>query len=105
MEEGLRFGVFGPLRLFHDFAEASQQGRGSVRVTELVLDHREEGHVTGWFGIKMPFFPSFLGEQILSPGTYAFNVRDDDVTMLIGFRSSLVSGSCRHAQRFDFDRC
>ena len=44
VEEGLRFGVIGPLRLFQDLAEASQQGRGSVRVAELVLDHREEGH-------------------------------------------------------------
>ena len=44
VEEGLRFGVFAPLRKFHDFAEAIQQGRGSVRVAELVLDHREEGH-------------------------------------------------------------
>ena len=52
VEEGLRFGVFGLLRLFHDLAEASQQGRGSVRVAELVLDHREERHVgrlvVGW---------------------------------------------------------
>lgn len=48
MEEGLRFGVFGPLRLFHDLAEASQQGRGSVRVAELVLDQREEGQSAVW---------------------------------------------------------
>ena len=47
VEEGLRFGVFGPLREFHDLAEAIQQGRGSVRVAELVLDHRAEGHVRG----------------------------------------------------------
>jgi len=52
VEEGLRFGVFGPLRLFHDLAEAIEQRRGSVRVAELVLDHREKGHVhrlvVGW---------------------------------------------------------
>jgi len=54
----LRFGVFGPLRLLHDLAEAIQQRRGSVRVAELVLDHREEGHVSSerfaeLFGIQL----------------------------------------------------
>ena len=47
MEEGLRFGVFGPLRLFHDLAEAIQKCRGSVLVAELVLDHREDATSSG----------------------------------------------------------
>ena len=51
------------------------------------------------------FFHSSLGEQFLSPGVSAFNVADDDATMPTEFRSSLVSGSSRHAQCFDFDRC